>query len=177
MTNTEDTNIPAALDAAKAKLAEQLSQIDLGPIGIFEGLAQGSGPAFDAAKATVESHLAGVIPAPSTEEADAVTEQLPVVEFVDTATDFDAEWVEVSQAFRFLNWVASDEVRGAYSVNLPGFSLARQRGVRDLVNHGLVTERRWVGGEHDGRVTLKLTELGEMRLAQAREAASLLVIG
>ncbi len=49
--------------------------------------------------------------------------------------------------------------------------------MHDLVNHGLVSERVWTGGANDGRVTYRLTELGEARLQAARDAAALVVVG
>lgn len=96
---------------------------------------------------------------------------------VDTPANPDGIYADPSQAFRFLNWVASDPVRQAFSLNLAKFSAPRQQGVADLVRNGLVSERRWVGGECDGRTTYRLTALGEERLAAAREAAALVVVG
>jgi hypothetical protein len=125
-----------------------------------------------------------------TDSADLDTELLPIVadeldtdelEIVDPGTwaeteaDLDAEWAQPAQAFRYLTWVHA-QASHAWTVDLSRYSEERQAGVRDLVNHALVSERVWTGGANDGRVTLRLTPEGWARLHAARDAAALTVV-
>lgn len=125
----------------------------------------------------------GVLPVEALADLAPVAPELDEVEvpataaFLDTPVDPEAGWTQPSWAYRALNWLAGSKVQSAYSVNIAAFSPERQAAVRDLVNAGLVSERRWVGGAQDGRTTYRLTSLGAERLAAAREAAALVVLG
>jgi hypothetical protein len=88
------------------------------------------------------------------------------IEFTDTPVTFTLSLAEVATPYRFLNWVASVASQ-AFSADLSGFSAERVAAIAALVDHGLVSERRWVGGEQDGRVTYRVTPLGDAALHQA----------
>ena len=82
---------------------------------------------------------------------------------------------KVGSLYRYLNWV--NDVQTKYSINLDNFSAERQAGVAVLVDHGLVSERRYVGGFQDGRRTFRLTPEGKTVLALAWSAANEVVTG
>jgi hypothetical protein len=88
------------------------------------------------------------------------------VEFIDTDVTFQLSLAEVTTPYRFLNWVAAVASQ-AFSADLSGFSAERVATIAALVDNGLVSERRVVGGEQDGRVTYRVTPLGEVALNQA----------
>jgi hypothetical protein len=90
----------------------------------------------------------------------------PAAEFTDTDVTFQLSLAEVTTPYRYLNWVASVASQ-AFSADLTGFSAERQATIAALVDNGLVSERRWVTGEQDGRVTYRVTPLGEVALNQA----------
>lgn len=95
--------------------------------------------------------------------------------FADTAPTFAADLAEVSTPYRYLNWVAAIQHK-AYSVGLEEFSPERQAAIAALVDHGLISERRWTGGEEDGRVTYRVTEVGQAALEEAWSVADAVIV-
>jgi hypothetical protein len=89
--------------------------------------------------------------------------------------DFSAPWQNFEMSYRVLNWLSYKGAFTAYNVDITKFSTSRQIAVADLVTHGLVSQATWTGGEDDGRVTYRLTALGELRLNQAWHAAAVAV--
>jgi hypothetical protein len=90
----------------------------------------------------------------------------PEATYVYTPVTFQLSLAEVATPYRFLNWVAAVASQ-AFSADLTGFSAERVATIAALVDHGLVSERRVIGGEQDGRVTYRVTPLGEVALNQA----------
>jgi hypothetical protein len=84
-------------------------------------------------------------------------------EFADTPVTFALSLDEVATPYRYLNWVASVASR-AFSADLSGFSDERRAAIAALVDNGLVSERRWTAGEFDGRITYRVTQLGDAAL-------------
>lgn len=101
---------------------------------------------------------------------------VPEVTFVDTVPSFTDDLTTVLTPYRYLAWLSSKASK-AYHVDLTDYSPERQAAVAAFVDHGLVTERRRVVGEQDGRVTYRLTDAGRERLEAARAAADLVVVG
>jgi hypothetical protein len=110
------------------------------------------------------------------ENTPEATDNFDHVEFVDAVPSFTTDLTVIATPYRYLNWVASVAAK-AYSADLSGFSVERRTAILVFVDHGLVTERRWVSGEQDGRVTYRLTEAGQARLEAAWAAADLVVLG
>jgi len=104
------------------------------------------------------------------------TDSAPVSAYVDTVPSFTFDLAVLVTPYRFLNWVATIQDK-AFSVDLSAFSAERQAGIAGLVDHGLVSERKWTGGDLDGRVTYRVTEAGQARLDAAWAAADLVVVG
>jgi hypothetical protein len=101
---------------------------------------------------------------------DATEVEAPA--FTETEATFTAP--KVGDLYRYLNWI--NKVQTAYSISMDGFSTARREGVAVLVDHGLVSERRYVGGEQDGRHTFRVTPAGKIVLEIAWAAANEVVV-
>lgn len=93
-------------------------------------------------------------------------EPTDAVEFVDTPATHKLSLADVVTPYRYLAWVEAKASR-AFHADLTGFSPERVAGIAALVDNGLVSERRWIGGVQDGRVTYRVTPVGDLALHAA----------
>jgi hypothetical protein len=99
-----------------------------------------------------------------------------VAEFVDTEPTFTADLSVLTTPYRYLAWVSSKASK-LFSVDLTDYSPERQAAVAAFVDRGLVSERKWTGGDLDGRVSYRVTPVGQLALEVARAAADLTLLG
>jgi hypothetical protein len=94
--------------------------------------------------------------------------------FSDTEVTFKLSLADVQTPYRYLNWIST--VQGKfYNMPLDEFSAERQAAIAALIDNGLVSERRWTGGEEDGRVIYSVTPLGDAALHQAWNEADAVI--